>query len=303
MTEPRRLLDDPSSLTGNERRVLAAGTKFLAPPRAKAQLWSSIAASIATAAVGPSLSSTGIAPSSVGVGSQAATGSAIAGHALSIGTTVKLALLGLGIGTSVVTASHFWFANEVSKAPQVFNTAHEPGTQGARPNVVAIQGTSTAEPVEPALSRAANDQVSAATPNPSLQPQPIESLALARSGNDMRASKPPGSSAHTRIVPESMPDRASANASEESQLVSSTRSLLRAGNTATALQLLDGAASRFHPGILIQEREALYVEALAALGRTSEASAHAEAFIRDYPKSPYASRVKSRISDVTGKTH
>jgi outer membrane protein assembly factor BamD (BamD/ComL family) len=100
-----------------------------------------------------------------------------------------------------------------------------------------------------------------------------------------------------------MPDRSSANASEESQLVSSTRSLLRAGNAAAALQLLEHSASRFHPGILIQEREALCVEALAALGRTSEASAHAEAFIRAYPKSPYASRVRSRVSDVTGNTY
>jgi len=303
MTEPRRLLDDPSALTGNERRVLAADTKFLAPPRAKAQLWSTIAATIGTAAIGPSLSSSGIAPSSIGVGSQAATGGALAGHALSIGATVKLALLGLGIGTSVVTASHFWFANKMSKPPQVFNTAYEPGTQSTRPNVVAIQGASTAKPVEPAPSRAADNQVSAATPNPTVPLQPIESLALARSGNETRASKPQGSSAQTRTLPESMPDRASANASEESQLVSSTRSLLHAGNAAAALQLLDGSASRFHPGILIQEREALCVEALAALGRTSEASAHAEAFIKAYPKSPYASRVKSHISEVTGKTH
>lgn len=99
---------------------------------------------------------------------------------------------------------------------------------------------------------------------------------------------------------ESKPDHSAANAREESQLVSSARSLLRAGNAAAALQLLEHAASRFHPGILLQEREALCVEALAALGRTSEANTHAEAFITAYPKSPYASRVKSRISDTTG---
>ena len=136
-----------------------------------------------------------------------------------------------------------------------------------------------------------------------MSPEPMVARAPARSGDNTHASKTQGASGYTPMPPESKPDGSAANAREESQLVSSTRSLLRAGNAAAALQLLEHSASHFHPGILIQEREALCVETLAALGRTSEASAHAEAFIKAYPKSPYASRVMSRISDVSGNTH
>jgi outer membrane protein assembly factor BamD (BamD/ComL family) len=93
---------------------------------------------------------------------------------------------------------------------------------------------------------------------------------------------------------EAKSDRASANAREESQLVGSARSMLRAGNATVALQLLELATARFPAGILIQEREALRIEALTALGRTSEARARAESFVKAYPKSPHVSRVTTR---------
>ena len=83
----------------------------------------------------------------------------------------------------------------------------------------------------------------------------------------------------------------SPNARDESQLIASARTALRSGSGAFALQLLDRAESRFPQGILVQEREALRVESLAALGRTAEARTRADAFMRAYPKSPHLGRV------------
>jgi hypothetical protein len=86
----------------------------------------------------------------------------------------------------------------------------------------------------------------------------------------------------------------SPDAREESQVVGRARGALRSGDAARALQLLELAERRYPQGVLNQEREALRIEALAGLGQTAQARARANAFLRAYPTSPYASRVKSR---------
>ena len=82
---------------------------------------------------------------------------------------------------------------------------------------------------------------------------------------------------------------------EESAMILDARRVLRAGDPARALTLLDAARARFPDGILVQEREALTIEALVRSGQRALATKRAEAFLRDYPKSPHGADVRSVV--------
>lgn len=73
------------------------------------------------------------------------------------------------------------------------------------------------------------------------------------------------------------------------------RDALRSGDCKGALAPLREARRRFPGGILAQERDALWVEALARSGRSAEASDRARAFLREYPISPYADLVRREV--------
>jgi hypothetical protein len=79
---------------------------------------------------------------------------------------------------------------------------------------------------------------------------------------------------------------------EESLAVLAIRQALRSGNYGLALQLLEQARGRFPRGALGQEREALMIETLAQSGARAAAEKRALAFLRAYPKSPYAADVQ-----------
>jgi len=79
---------------------------------------------------------------------------------------------------------------------------------------------------------------------------------------------------------------------EESLAVLEVRRALRAGDAALALRQLGEMETRFPRGALVQEREALTVEALASSGARALAERRAQAFLHRYPKSPYAADVE-----------
>jgi outer membrane protein assembly factor BamD (BamD/ComL family) len=79
---------------------------------------------------------------------------------------------------------------------------------------------------------------------------------------------------------------------EESEMILGARRVLRAGDSLRALTLLDAARTRFPEGILVQEREALSIEALVRSGQRALATKRSEAFSRAFPKSPHGADVK-----------
>jgi hypothetical protein len=83
---------------------------------------------------------------------------------------------------------------------------------------------------------------------------------------------------------------------EESLAVLEIRRVLRAGDAALALRLLEQARVRFSHPMLGQEREALTIEALARSGAKDAAQRRAAAFLRAYPKSPYAADVRAFLA-------
>lgn len=79
----------------------------------------------------------------------------------------------------------------------------------------------------------------------------------------------------------------------EGEALDRARSALRAGDPRRAEQLLDHASSEFSGGMLVQEREALAIETLWALGKRDDARARARRFLTEFPSSPYAARVRT----------
>jgi len=90
-------------------------------------------------------------------------------------------------------------------------------------------------------------------------------------------------------TPRSAPDVA-----DEAGLFHDGVAALRSGQPARALELFDLHARLYPRGVLAEEREAERALALADLGRTVEARAAIDRFVRVHPASPLAARLLAR---------
>ncbi len=118
------------------------------------------------------------------------------------------------------------------------------------------------------------------------------------SGVEAEPSKPP---ARTARAPERSPaEQPAANAaalSAELLALDAARKALAAGNATQALTLLEGY-DRAHPdGRLGIEAEVLRIDALAKSGQEGAARRRAERFLRRYPNSVLASRVRRFLDE------
>jgi hypothetical protein len=96
------------------------------------------------------------------------------------------------------------------------------------------------------------------------------------------------------------PSPASASASgssahDDSALLQQARARIGA-EPSRALTLTRDHEARYPTSALAEERQALRVEALARLGRSSEAARELEDFEARYPRSPYRRRLRSLVS-------
>ncbi len=178
--------------------------------------------------------------------------------ALGLTPLVKGVLLALGLGG--LSAGGYWLSRGSEPAPAA----------SAARSVVSASSASNASPVPAATTGV--PVVADTAPAPSAASSGAPSKA---------ASHEPSASEQKSAL------------SDESAAVLQIRRTLRAGDASGALRLLEQARQRFPRGALSQEREALGIEALAKSGATAAAARKAQAFLRAYPKSPYASDVQS----------
>jgi hypothetical protein len=129
----------------------------------------------------------------------------------------------------------------------------------------------------------------------SAAPAPSEpAVAPAPSASASADPVKPEPPAPRATAPASAPDPApAASVERELALVREAHAALQAGDAARALVLLDEHARRYPSGALSEEREAARVLVLCALGRTGEARVAAERFLRVFPRSPQAARVRA----------
>jgi hypothetical protein len=93
-----------------------------------------------------------------------------------------------------------------------------------------------------------------------------------------------------------LPSRAS-QLREESLAVIAARQALRNNDANGALRLLERAQQQFKKGALLEEREALTIQALAKSGRVTQAAGRAKAFMNSYPRSPHAADVQRYLAE------
>ena len=82
----------------------------------------------------------------------------------------------------------------------------------------------------------------------------------------------------------------------EAKLLKSAWSALASGDPARTLELAREAEHLYPGGVLVEERDALRILALAKLGLVADARAAARAFLVQFPRSVHRARVESVIS-------
>jgi len=79
---------------------------------------------------------------------------------------------------------------------------------------------------------------------------------------------------------------------EDAKLLRDVRAALGAGKEEEALKMLEARRAKPTEGILGEERAAAHILTLCRLGRTAEARAASERFMRQHPRSPLGERIR-----------
>jgi hypothetical protein len=155
---------------------------------------------------------------------------------------------------------------------------------------VAVAPPPVAEPDRPA-------EPAAAVAEPPLPPPAVVPPASAEP-EDAASPAPRRSTGTTRRPAAAVPAEAAGDdaARREIEALARARTAL-AADPARALELVEAADREFSPGLFAEERAAIRVLALAQLGRRDEALRHGRAFLRRFPASTLADRVRGAIGD------
>jgi len=260
MTDPLRLADELDGSGSLERRVLESATAIAPPPGAKAQVWSVVSAKVGVA-----------------------TAATAAAKGVSVLATMKAVAAGTALGLAATAGATWLFAPSEGTLPPDRSPTVEPRSPPAKSRRNA-----------PVTSPEVNDVIQPSTDRPKLR----ASEAQPARGNDSDSNLPTNASTpEPRASQGSFPDEPPAAAPSpsagvdaarfESRRVAEARGLLRAGRAAAALAILGELAKSVPSGVLVQEREALTVEALLGSGDRERARAHARDFLQRYPNSPH----------------
>jgi hypothetical protein len=158
-----------------------------------------------------------------------------------------------------------------------------------------VRSTAAIEAAPPvAVRTTTSDPASPAAPAPALTDSALPEAVLPPAepaATETRHPMPP-----RWAMPARAPVRvraATASVEAEMGLIGEAREALRSGEGARALLVLDDHAHRYPAGALGEERDAMRVASLCALGRVAEARAAASQFLRAFPESPHAARVRA----------
>jgi hypothetical protein len=176
------------------------------------------------------------------------------------------------------------------------------GVAALAPEATPTHSAPSAAAVRIAKSAKVPDQVGAPVPTASADSNQVEVAEpppSVRSSNASasfeRVPDPASEIGSVKSFPDVRPDRAGEGTPNESKRVTEARSLLRNGDALGALAVLDRVLVEFPRGVLVQEREALAIEALLALGDRAAARTWASAFLERYPMSPHATAARRAL--------
>jgi hypothetical protein len=299
----KRLRDDPSALTADERRALSGDGAFHAPEGAKDAVWRAISASVPSgsgdAADGSGAGGEGAGPG-VGEGAGLADGSIVAAEAK--------AAAWLAWSKGILLTSVIVTAGGVGVSLSMRSTVPPPDAQVVAASVTKPTASVRTQPMSvpsasglpvPAASASAAPRIhptGSNDPAPLFAMNPSPELEVAPQAQEETPPRAPPDVTSAAVASAAVAPAAVASpAVEEARLVAEVREAVRAGRGTEALALLADLQRRFPGGVLGQEREILEIEALAAAGRRAVASARAEAFLRAHPESPLGARIRGFV--------
>jgi hypothetical protein len=175
-------------------------------------------------------------------------------------------------------------------------------SRGTTPRRAPSQAPHEVSPREPTVVMPTDAPSAAATSKPLQRsasvPEPEPSPASPR----RRPARPSG---HDALSPASDPslEPSPSSAAEvdelraEMALIRTARQALQAGRPARALEVLDAHARAFPAGQMREDRQVLRIEALCAAGKAPQARAEVSLFLRAFPGSAHAQRVRASCAE------
>jgi len=206
------------------------------------------------------LASLGIAAGGVALAGKAAASAGGTFAKLSSLVSGKAALVAAGLVSVGAVGSGVWYASATSPEPVAPRVVEAPAVPVTEAKTERSEAPEEAEPATPEVE------------------PPVRAPVKAR-----RAAAP----APERTQVERRP-----GLGDELAVVESASRALRSGNPQAALGRLAEYRQRFPRGKLALEAQVLRIEALARAGRTSEAQRLARGFVKRYPNSPVAARIR-----------
>ncbi|HOU90226.1 MAG TPA: hypothetical protein PLU22_04230 [Polyangiaceae bacterium] len=310
MTHLKRLDEEPGARGERAREVLSDERWAEPPPRVEDEIWASLRLALPIAPLpgapatsdGGALGGAGGSASSAAGAAPAAASASIAGLGATAGSAGSSVFFGGAVTKTLVISALVAGGGAVGwqllprpaaapPATTVAATAPAPAPGGAErasplpaahpPELpaapVAPRGPATpARQVEPAPSDGAGTPEAEGT-----EPLPVGVAALP----DAPAEPPPSAAGapNTGLI-------------EESAWLTAARAALRRGSLVEATRHLDAHERRFPDGRLVQEREALRIEALHQAGSDAAAAQRLEDYARRYPESPHAARLEQILA-------
>jgi hypothetical protein len=163
------------------------------------------------------------------------------------------------------------------------------GTGIAADRVATPTPSVSSTPTTPSVSR------TAVMPSLAPPPPPLPRADEAPVVPAVSLPSAPGPRPTPSAAPSEESTRAGSGLAAERALLDVARAALARGSAAEALEATTRHEHDYPAGLLVEEREAIAIRALAALGRRDEANARADAFAQRFPRSLNLGGVKAAV--------
>ncbi|HYQ04915.1 MAG TPA: hypothetical protein VER96_39840 [Polyangiaceae bacterium] len=296
MTNTKRWLDE-LPLGSGERELLLVGKAARPAEGAIDANWQALCATLGTTAISGTFATSAAASSSAApaAASASAAASAKVGASIAVGKAASAGLfvvaakslaLGVGIGLAVMGAATVVQHSNRSSVVPATATKPIPAQPARRPLLSAPPIPAAAPPI-------------ATEAAPVVSPSGVSAVLRAREPGVVSNPMPiQPAAAQPAVAPfAASTEERTASLARQARELAELKRLIDHGSPAEALGRLDKNFSAGTPSVLSEERDALYVQALARAQRRDEARTFARQFLLRYPHSPYFETMRQLLTE------
>ena len=292
MTNPKRWLDElPRG--SHERELLLVGKAARPTEGAIDANWKALCAALGTTAAisGTFATSAAASAAAVSASTSAKVGVSVAaskaaGTGLVLVAAKSLAV-GVGIGLAVMGTATVVERASARRAQPTAATQPPPAVNARRPVTQALPTLPAAQPEPTPEERATLPSSSASGP-----------LRAREFGAGQGPGLNSAATAPSVAAPSAMAaEQKTASLARQARELAELKRLIDNGASNEALRRLDENFSASTASVLSEERDALYIQALARAQRRDEARARARQFLAHYPHSPYFETMRQLLTE------